>query len=665
MAKLLWIALFVAPLACGGNSSSPTPDAGSPDAAPDAPSGPPPNTVLGRLFQICPQPTGTVTLGADLSQSTVQALIPDPTAATGFRTQPGTARADGTFEIDGVPDHTTYLLQIDNAFYVTDQHAIEISSLALGRCTPAPALPVGATPVTLDLTAMAAFDNRTTDGDLLEVTSTAAGSLVMVPNAQTGATAVHTTVDWTKSPIPTLPDAALGDDFIVQHLRRGTTFATAPRIQRSSTLLVDAFETNRVTVRAGAATTVSGAFSAGPAVAPLSVRLDRPQLAGPYQDHNELLEISLQLSAGPYAIGPFGANVLGSVELFGAHLADAAGTETLAYHDPYPASWNRAVVIDSEFSRWYLGADEPAGTTSFRGAPTGIVQVVPFAAGFTPPPVMPPPSALRVNGTDVTESGAIAFDGKAPVTLTWQASAAATSYRIQIAHLTGDGNFDLITLVRTAATSVTLPAALFTDNEFYVFGLAAIENSDGFTTGHLEPPIAPSQTAQIASGRWRFSSTCGNGHIELGEACDGGGETAGCNADCTRAGCGDGVVNHAAGETCDTLHDTASCNAATCTAPTCGDGHIDFQIEDCDDGNTVDDGNGCSAQCTHNNVCGNHVVEDLVEFCDDGGVDTARCNADCTLPRCGDGHVNAAAGEECDDGNQDDTDHCSNACKRQ
>ncbi len=44
---------------------------------------------------------------------------------------------------------------------------------------------------------------------------------------------------------------------------------------------------------------------------------------------------------------------------------------------------------------------------------------------------------------------------------------------------------------------------------------------------------------------------CGNGVLESGEACDHGGESAFCNADCSWGFCGDGVVNTTAGEECD------------------------------------------------------------------------------------------------------------------
>lgn len=58
---------------------------------------------------------------------------------------------------------------------------------------------------------------------------------------------------------------------------------------------------------------------------------------------------------------------------------------------------------------------------------------------------------------------------------------------------------------------------------------------------------------------------CGNGITDPGEDCDDSGQSAGCDADCTFAACGDGTVNVMAGEACD-------------------------------DGNTVD-GDGCSATC--------------------------------------------------------------------
>jgi cysteine-rich repeat protein len=100
-----------------------------------------------------------------------------------------------------------------------------------------------------------------------------------------------------------------------------------------------------------------------------------------------------------------------------------------------------------------------------------------------------------------------------------------------------------------------------------------------------------------------------------------------CDADCTTAACGDGVLNQAAGEECDDGGESAVCDS-DCTAAFCGD-------------------------ATWNVTAG--------EECDDGG-ESAACDADCTAAECGDGTLNPTAGEECDDGNTIDGDGCSSAC---
>gem|GEM_PF-2841252 len=53
---------------------------------------------------------------------------------------------------------------------------------------------------------------------------------------------------------------------------------------------------------------------------------------------------------------------------------------------------------------------------------------------------------------------------------------------------------------------------------------------------------------------------CGDGLLAPDEDCDHGGESAYCNADCTTAVCGDGVVNFASGEQCDPGQVDASCD---------------------------------------------------------------------------------------------------------
>jgi hypothetical protein len=82
--------------------------------------------------------------------------------------------------------------------------------------------------------------------------------------------------------------------------------------------------------------------------------------------------------------------------------------------------------------------------------------------------------------------------------------------------------------------------------------------------------------------------------------------------------CGDGLVNTAAGEECDSEGESARCDL-DCTAVECGDG-------------------------VTNKSAG--------ESCDDAGPSDT-CDDDCTPAECGDGVVNPAAGEECDEAGPD------------
>jgi cysteine-rich repeat protein len=180
----------------------------------------------------------------------------------------------------------------------------------------------------------------------------------------------------------------------------------------------------------------------------------------------------------------------------------------------------------------------------------------------------------------------------------------------------------------------------------------------------------------------RSWESCGNGVVDAGEACDDGGESFRCNADCTESRCGDFVRNSAAGEACDEGGvDTATCDH-DCTAPECRDQVVNAAAgEACDEGGidtptcnrdcrrpecgdglvNVMAGEQCDAagetpQCDRDctlQVCGDGLVnESAGEACDEGGVDTATCNMGCTVPACGDGHVNLAAGEDCETGGE-------------
>ena len=160
-------------------------------------------------------------------------------------------------------------------------------------------------------------------------------------------------------------------------------------------------------------------------------------------------------------------------------------------------------------------------------------------------------------------------------------------------------------------------------------------------------------------------SRCGD-HIQQTtgariEGCDDGGESFGCNLDCTQARCGDGKINKARGEQCDDgnlVNDDACKN--DCTLNVCGDGVPGGPNEACDTGgNTLTCNNNCTSP-----LCGDHLVNFAFgEECDSGGVNAPYCDANCTVPVCGDGTTNMAAGEECDDMNAVDDDNCRTDCK--
>ena len=191
---------------------------------------------------------------------------------------------------------------------------------------------------------------------------------------------------------------------------------------------------------------------------------------------------------------------------------------------------------------------------------------------------------------------------------------------------------------------------------------------------------------------------CGNGVADAGEACDEGGETATCNADCSVPLCSNGVVELNAGEQCDDANandnddctnaclasvcgdttlwnqgtgseacdeggETATCNA-DCSVPSCSNGVFELNAgEQCDDGN-ANANDDCTNVCVAA-VCGDSTVWNQgagSEACDEGG-ETATCNADCSVPFCSNGVVELNAGEQCDDGGLDQGDGCSATCQ--
>ncbi|MCK5020580.1 MAG: DUF4215 domain-containing protein, partial [Candidatus Peribacteraceae bacterium] len=201
-----------------------------------------------------------------------------------------------------------------------------------------------------------------------------------------------------------------------------------------------------------------------------------------------------------------------------------------------------------------------------------------------------------------------------------------------------------------------------------------------------------------------INAYCGDSIQDTGETCDEGGNTVNCDNDCTVPDCGDGITNIAAGEECDDGNEISgdgcySCQyegyccelglytctdgiSGDCTGPTkefyaggsyycnsychawCGNGFVDVG-EECDDGNW-DDWDTCSSSCELSVYCCDEYMGGgcwgpvSPDYCSSSYVDEATCNANCSV--CGNGVPET--GEECDDGNTDNSDSCTNLCKK-
>ena len=175
--------------------------------------------------------------------------------------------------------------------------------------------------------------------------------------------------------------------------------------------------------------------------------------------------------------------------------------------------------------------------------------------------------------------------------------------------------------------------------------------------GNAQASYAPNKTClQDCSG---YAQYCGDGEPNGPEVCDEGENNSGaysatkhCNQDCSgyaahcgdetcqaqeacpadcMSVCGDGDLQ--AGEQCDGMGNTADCDA-DCTKPECGDEFVNpsFMNEQCDDKN-MDNSDDCVEGC-RDAVCGDGFLHAGVEQCDDNNqVDTDACSNMCVLPR--------------------------------
>ncbi len=666
------VILFGVLCACGqparsGNAPSVDggvePDAGSDGGPADVPSL---SAVTGRRHEICHQVPADVDVPIDLSMALVQVLVPDG-GPTGYRVLNGSSGADGVFTVAGVPDGVTFLLRLNNTYYVTDQHVIDVVSERRARCAPTPSFSENTVPVTYDLTDMTPVVQGFEFGEGLDFASVAFGyySSGDTGRLRNGDTTAAGTLDWLGhfAPVP-LVDGPAGDDLHVFHRR--TEFVQDPVTHRRRLVdrIIDSLDATGVTLHEGVSTSIAGVFQPAPARA-LTFSIDLGPLDADAGGLTAAGSLSVGVFANAHALSAGGAALLTLGLGDRSHSSSSIdGVTNQPYGDPFPASWTRSLYLDYAVNRTYtipFFQDTISATAHHQ-------ELRELAGSTDATASLHSPSGVTINGVDFDAGGLIPSDGQAPITVRWNPVPGATIYRVTVPY-----NFqETIGTFWTTDTSLKIPGFLFTDGVFYdvsVFNygfyslvIDAVQSPVDLRTGHALAESAitilsneqlrlpgPIQIAGHPSGRFRFMAHCGDGEIQTGEMCDTRGESATCNVDCTLPVCGDGLRNAAAGEECDTAGDSLGCNF-NCTLPRCGDGHVNFALEDCDDGNALDDGNGCSADCKFNNHCGDGILEDAAELCDPGpGGDSPICDSDCTPAVCGDGYTNRAAGEECDD----------------
>jgi cysteine-rich repeat protein len=215
---------------------------------------------------------------------------------------------------------------------------------------------------------------------------------------------------------------------------------------------------------------------------------------------------------------------------------------------------------------------------------------------------------------------------------------------------------------------------------------AASEQCDDGNAVNTDRCLATCVIATCGDGVTCSGANCTSGPGGGVEACDGGGESAACDADCSLQSCGDGQLNVTAGEVCDAGSETATCDS-NCTPAFCGDGTTNVTAgEACDDGNDdnsdpctddVTGGGSCQvATCGDGFICTDGSCDTAgvgPEACDDGNDDVNDTCPDgstgsgtCLVATCGDGFLctdgacnTAGLGvETCDDGNASSTDTC-------
>jgi len=442
--------------ACDGDTSSKLPDAGADapggsDATVDANLG-----IMGTWRDTYFTATGALDLSVCGTAPT--AIVIDQTHAT-TTPYPGTCKPDGSFRIDAPDNLGTYYLRLPGALHETTNHAgLDLSTDHLGRPDIA-----GVTGAKLDFT----MSNLApwSSGDVLMAFAANVGyfqNLSFTTGGPTnGSAALSGTAPWFGYKI----DAAKSDAMQIVQLGQHTTTGGDAYLS-----LDRAFNVPTFTMANNTTQNVLGAFYT-PIAGSLELAIDVASFD------------QLRLAASPSttartiagtAYAAVSPDVIPSPSLISFSRDSTSLTTldfgTLAYSDPFPASWERYVKVQQAFQVPYSWNSATGSLSALvtRTLPKADAEAGTIAADLGPP------RAPTFNGVDAYTATNIS---PAPI-VSWTAPELGTPtdyeivvYEVQIS----GGSLKFVSTLRLATkqTSVRIPAGYLLGQRQYVFAIRA------------------------------------------------------------------------------------------------------------------------------------------------------------------------------------------------
>jgi hypothetical protein len=556
---LATVAFIFSLTACGGSSSTGSPDAG--DAGTCGDLAPCTRTVSSTLQTIYLRDDGTrVTVAgwdgdASFGAQVTALIVPDSSDPTGYKTFPVTVGADSSFTVIDVPPGT-YFIQVDiptsrevvssnpgggtstdlvavveRMLYQAAGSSPDLSVVASKRPGQLVSLSIDDVPsVQFNLTGLAPVVSGDvirlgSSDNILNVALTTTSASSFSTPAKAGDTAIASKVDWGRA-FPVLPDASQGDSTWLWQRRMQTitdaTFQNAQSFAKSTDFTVDPTVGGTLTAALSPAPQ-TGSLAAdirwsqfaalAPAVHPGATPTSDP-FAPPFVAM-EAVPQSLTFPDLPL-FGPPGRTLFvdfnfddSQFEFPETFFVEASLTApapssadvnygALAHAQFFDSVWHRAAQVSYAYDVPLAGN----ATQSFTISEAGLYrEFVPRA--LLPNPIVPeisPPTAPLINGGD-----AFAFQtgvGLQPI-LSWSPPALGTAskYLVTLGPVKSfkTGDVALVTVVLYGDTSLRLPAEILQANTQYYGAITAVRSPD-----RLNDPIlglgAPSYEANTVFG---------------------------------------------------------------------------------------------------------------------------------------------------------------------